>query len=67
MLISSRCAQFRFVDAGEDGAMFTDAKFGRAILADPDAKAYQVFDSGPRPNTGPTAKLSRTHLLWQAP
>ena len=35
----------RFVDEGEDGAMFTYAKFGRAILAEPGAKAYQVFDS----------------------
>ena len=35
----------RFVDEGEDGAMFTYAKFGRAILAEPGAKAYQIFDS----------------------
>ncbi len=35
----------RFVDEGEDGAMFTYAKYGRAILAEPGAKAYQVFDS----------------------
>ncbi len=34
----------RFVDEGEDGAMFTYAKFGRAILAEPGAKAYQLFD-----------------------
>ena len=34
----------RFVDEGEDGAMFTYAKFGRAILAEPGAKAYQMFD-----------------------
>lgn len=35
----------RFVDEGEDGALFTYAKFGRAILAEPGAKAWQVFDS----------------------
>ncbi len=35
----------RFVDEGEDGAMFTYAKYGRAILAQPGAKAYQLFDS----------------------
>jgi tricarballylate dehydrogenase len=35
----------RFVDEGEDGALFTYAKFGRAILAEPGAKAYQLFDS----------------------
>ena len=34
----------RFVDEGEDGALFTYAKFGRAILAEPGAKAYQIFD-----------------------
>ena len=30
----------RFVDEGEDGALFTYAKFGRAILAEPGAKAF---------------------------
>ncbi len=35
----------RFVDEGEDGAMFTYAKYGRAILAEPGARAYQIFDS----------------------
>ncbi|MEM5436807.1 FAD-dependent tricarballylate dehydrogenase TcuA [Paraburkholderia diazotrophica] len=35
----------RFVDEGEDGAMFTYAKYGRAILAEPGAKVYQLFDS----------------------
>ncbi|KLK90626.1 tricarballylate dehydrogenase [Microvirga vignae] len=35
----------RFVDEGEDGALFTYAKFGRAILAEPGGKAYQIFDS----------------------
>ena len=34
----------RFVDEGEDGALFTYAKFGRAILAEPGAKAWQIFD-----------------------
>jgi tricarballylate dehydrogenase len=35
----------RFLDEGEDTALFTYAKFGRAILAEPGAKAYQLFDS----------------------
>lgn len=35
----------RFVDEGEDGALFTYAKFGRSILAEPGAKAWQIFDS----------------------
>jgi tricarballylate dehydrogenase len=35
----------RFVDEGADGAMFTYAKYGRAVLAEPGAKAYQLFDS----------------------
>ena len=35
----------RFVDEGEDGARFTYAKYGRAIFAEPGAKAYQIFDS----------------------
>jgi tricarballylate dehydrogenase len=35
----------RFVDEGEDGALFTYAKFGRAILAEPGAIAWQIFDS----------------------
>lgn len=35
----------RFLDEGEDGALFTYAKFGRAILAEPGGKAYQIFDS----------------------
>src|SRR5262245_22250301 len=34
-----------FRDEGEDTALFTYAKFGRAILAEPGAKAYQIFDS----------------------
>jgi tricarballylate dehydrogenase len=34
----------RFVDEGEEGALLTYAKFGRAILAQPGAKAYQIFD-----------------------
>lgn len=34
----------RFVDEGEDTALFTYAKFGRAILAEPGAKAWQIFD-----------------------
>jgi tricarballylate dehydrogenase len=35
----------RFVDEGEDGALFTYAKFGRAVLAEPGSKAWQIFDS----------------------
>lgn len=35
----------RFVDEGEDAALFTYAKFGRSILAEPGAKAWQIFDS----------------------
>jgi tricarballylate dehydrogenase len=35
----------RFVDEGEDGALFTYAKYGRAIFAQPGAKAWQIFDS----------------------
>lgn len=35
----------RFLDEGEDTALFTYAKFGRAILAEPGAKAYQLFDA----------------------
>lgn len=35
----------RFVNEGEDTALFTYAKFGRAILAEPGGKAFQIFDS----------------------
>lgn len=35
----------RFLDEGEDTALFTYAKFGRAILAEQGAKAWQIFDS----------------------
>jgi tricarballylate dehydrogenase len=35
----------RFVDEGEDQNLYTYAKFGRAILAEPGAKGYQLFDS----------------------
>jgi tricarballylate dehydrogenase len=35
----------RFVDEGEDLNLYTYAKFGRAILAEPGAKGYQLFDS----------------------
>jgi tricarballylate dehydrogenase len=34
----------RFVDEGEDTNLYTYAKFGRAILAQPGAKAWQIFD-----------------------
>ena len=43
--LTDRSKGLRFVDEGEDGALFTYAKFGRAILAEPGAKAYQIFDS----------------------
>jgi tricarballylate dehydrogenase len=35
----------RFVDEGEDLNLYTYAKFGRAILAEPGARGYQLFDS----------------------
>ena len=35
----------RFVDEGENTQLMTYAKFGRAILAQPGAKAWQIFDS----------------------
>jgi len=35
----------RFVNEGEDGALFTYAKFGRAILVESGAKVWQFFDS----------------------
>jgi tricarballylate dehydrogenase len=34
----------RFVDEGEDLNLYTYAKFGRAILAEPGARGYQLFD-----------------------
>jgi tricarballylate dehydrogenase len=34
----------RFVDEGENTNLMTYAKFGRAILAQPGSKAYQIFD-----------------------
>ena len=34
----------RFVDEGENTQLMTYAKFGRAILAQPGAKAWQIFD-----------------------
>src|SRR5215468_4956730 len=35
----------RFVDEGEDQNLYTYAKFGRAILGEPGARGYQLFDS----------------------
>ena len=35
----------RFVDEGENTQLMTYAKFGRAILAQPGGKVYQIFDS----------------------
>lgn len=35
----------RFVDEGENSQLMTYAKFGRAILAQPGSKVYQIFDS----------------------
>ena len=34
----------RFVDEGEDVNLYTYAKFGRSILAQPGAMAWQIFD-----------------------
>jgi tricarballylate dehydrogenase len=34
----------RFVDEGEDVQLYTYAKYGRAVLAQPGAMAWQVFD-----------------------
>ncbi|MGD9827147.1 MAG: FAD-dependent tricarballylate dehydrogenase TcuA [Hyphomicrobiaceae bacterium] len=34
----------RFLDEGEDQNLFTYAKYGRAVLAEPGAKAWQIFD-----------------------
>jgi tricarballylate dehydrogenase len=38
-------AGLRFVDEGEDQALFTYAKFGGAILSQPGGIAYQIFDA----------------------
>jgi tricarballylate dehydrogenase len=38
-------AGLRFVDEGEDQALFTYAKFGGMILNQPRAVAYQIFDA----------------------
>ena len=35
----------RFVDEGEDLNLFTYAKYGRAVLAEPGGMGYQIFDS----------------------
>jgi len=35
----------RFVDEGADLNLFTYAKYGRAVLAEPGAMGYQIFDS----------------------
>lgn len=35
----------RFIDEGEDFRLFTYAKTGRALLHQPDARAFQVFDA----------------------
>jgi tricarballylate dehydrogenase len=39
----------RFVDEGEDFSQYTYAKIGRAILAQPHNRAWQVFDERTRP------------------
>jgi len=38
-------AGLRFVDEGEDQALFTYARFGGAILSQPRGIAYQIFDA----------------------
>src|SRR5262249_6254660 len=62
----------RFVDEGEDENLYTYAKFGRAILAEPGAKGYQLFDSKvlhllePRYSTSkPTVADSMQELIAQ--
>ena len=62
----------RFVDEGEDQNLYTYAKFGRAILAEPGAKGYQLFDSKvlhllePRYSTSrPIVAASLKELLTQ--
>ena len=39
----------RFVDEGEDFRNYTYAKYGQRILAQPDGRAFQVFDAKTRP------------------
>ena len=39
----------RFVDEGEDFRNFTYAKYGRAVLAQPDGVAFQIFDAKTAP------------------
>ena len=59
----------RFVDEGEDGALFTYAKFGRAILAEPGAKAYQIFDCQGRAPPGAALRDQQADHLrhaWKA-
>jgi tricarballylate dehydrogenase len=40
----------RFLDEGEDFRNLTYAKFGRIVLQQPEARAYQIFDAELRPN-----------------
>lgn len=49
----------RFVDEGEDVNLFTYAKFGRAVLAEPGARAYQLFDQKSVPYLEPRYETSK--------
>lgn len=49
----------RFVDEGEDVNLFTYAKFGRAVLAEPGARAYQIFDQKSVPYLEPRYSTSK--------
>ena len=49
----------RFVDEGEDQALFTYAKFGGAILNQPGGVAYQIFDAKVTPLLEPRYATSQ--------
>ncbi|CAN5177718.1 FAD-dependent tricarballylate dehydrogenase TcuA [soil metagenome] len=49
----------RFVDEGENTQLMTYAKFGRAILAQPGAKVWQLFDSSAVPFLEPRYSTSK--------
>jgi tricarballylate dehydrogenase len=49
----------RFVDEGEDQALFTYAKFGGAILQQPGAVAWQIFDAKVTPLLEPRYATSQ--------
>lgn len=49
----------RFVDEGEDQALFTYAKFGGAILQQPGGEAWQIFDAKVTPLLEPRYATSQ--------